>query len=69
MALGNNEYSLIGSSNINCVNQLRMDRRTFVILCELLRTDDKLMKDGLVTIEEQVVTTAWMPDKRMVRVS
>ncbi|TXG74136.1 hypothetical protein EZV62_002715 [Acer yangbiense] len=46
--------SLIGSSNINYVNQLRMDRRTFGILCELLRTDDKLKKDGLVTIEEQV---------------
>ncbi|KAK2663402.1 hypothetical protein Ddye_001976 [Dipteronia dyeriana] len=46
--------SLIGSSNMNCVNQLRMDRRTFGILCELLRTDDKLKKDGLVTIEEQM---------------
>ncbi|TXG57326.1 hypothetical protein EZV62_018639 [Acer yangbiense] len=31
-----------------------MDRRTFGILCELLRTDGKLKKDGLVTIEEQV---------------
>ena len=30
-----------------------MDRRTFGILCELLHTDGKLKKYGLVTIEEQ----------------
>ncbi|KAL5576205.1 hypothetical protein UlMin_017904 [Ulmus minor] len=46
--------SLIGSSDINCVDQLRMNKRTFGVLCELLRADGRVKKDGLVTLEEQV---------------
>ena len=46
--------SIIGSSDTECVNELRMDRRTFGLLCELLRTDGRLKNDGLVSVEEQV---------------
>ncbi|KAK3188336.1 hypothetical protein Dsin_027897 [Dipteronia sinensis] len=46
--------SIIGGRDIDCVNQLRMVRRTIGILCELLRTDGKLKTDGVVTIEELV---------------
>ena len=31
-----------------------MDRRTLAILCELLRHDENIKQDGLVTLEEQV---------------
>ncbi|KAL5569163.1 hypothetical protein UlMin_025738 [Ulmus minor] len=37
--------SLIGSSDINCVDQLRMNKRTFGVLCELLRADGRVKKD------------------------
>ncbi|KAL5572712.1 hypothetical protein UlMin_022309 [Ulmus minor] len=46
--------SLIGSSDINCMDQLRMNKRTFGVLCELLRADRRVKKDGLMTLEEQV---------------
>ena len=46
--------SIIGSSDTECVNELKMDRRTFGLLCELLRTDGRLKNDGLVNVEEQV---------------
>ncbi|XP_021814307.1 protein ALP1-like isoform X2 [Prunus avium] len=46
--------SLIGSSDIKCVNELRMDRRTFGLLCDLLRQDGRVKNDGLVSLEEQV---------------
>ncbi|KAL5538384.1 hypothetical protein UlMin_046122 [Ulmus minor] len=46
--------SLIGSSDINCVDQLRMNKMTFGVLCELLRVDGRVKKDGLVTLEDQV---------------
>ncbi|KAL5564127.1 hypothetical protein UlMin_027291 [Ulmus minor] len=46
--------SLIGSSDINCVDQVRMNKRTFGVLCELLRADGRVKNDGLVTLEEQV---------------
>lgn len=45
--------SIIGS-DIECVNQLRMDKRTFGLLCELLRINKSLKVDGIVSIEEQV---------------
>ncbi|XP_010044171.2 protein ALP1-like [Eucalyptus grandis] len=45
---------LIKSNDLNCVEQLRMDRRTFTLLCELARTIGGLKEDGLVTIEEQM---------------
>ncbi|KAM6546031.1 hypothetical protein CsatB_026767 [Cannabis sativa] len=44
----------IRSGDIECVNELRMDRITFGVLCELLRHNGRLKVDGLVTIEEQV---------------
>ncbi|KAH9722638.1 DDE Tnp4 domain-containing protein [Citrus sinensis] len=45
--------SIIGNSDIQCVNQLRMDRRTFGLLCELLRSRG-LKASRLLAIEEQV---------------
>ncbi|KAH9780788.1 DDE Tnp4 domain-containing protein [Citrus sinensis] len=46
--------SIIGNGDLQCVHQLRMDRRTFGLLCELLRSRGKVKADGLVTVEEQV---------------
>ena len=46
--------SIISYNDIECVNQLRMDRRTFAVLCELLRGTGRLKIDGLVSVEEQV---------------
>ncbi|KAL5570975.1 hypothetical protein UlMin_020572 [Ulmus minor] len=46
--------SLIGNSDINCVDQLRMNKRTFGVLCELLHASGRVKNDGLVTLEEQV---------------
>ena len=45
--------SLLGS-DVHCISQLMMDRRTFSLLCELLRHDAHIKTDGLVTLEEQV---------------
>ncbi|KAH9740756.1 DDE Tnp4 domain-containing protein [Citrus sinensis] len=45
--------SIIGNSDIQCVNQLRMDRRTFGLLCELLRSRG-LKATGSLAVEEQV---------------
>nr|XP_048326716.1 protein ALP1-like [Ziziphus jujuba var. spinosa] len=41
-------------NDVTCISQLRMDRRTFVILCRLLRQDGYVKRDGTVTLEEQV---------------
>ena len=41
-------------SDVFCISQLRMDRRTLAILCELLRHDKNIKKDGLLTLEEKV---------------
>ncbi|TXG58596.1 hypothetical protein EZV62_016425 [Acer yangbiense] len=45
---------LISYNDTECIDQLRMDRRTFAVLCELLRNTGRLKTDGLVCIEEQV---------------
>lgn len=45
--------SLIRESDVTCVSQLRMNRRTFGILYELLRTIGGVKNDGSVTVEEQ----------------
>ena len=45
--------SIIGNNDIQCVNQLRMDRRTFGLLCELLRSRG-LKATGSLAVEEQV---------------
>lgn len=46
--------SIIGNSDIECVNELRMDRRAFGLLCELLRTVGRVKNEGSVSVEEQV---------------
>ena len=46
--------SIIGNGDLQCVHQLSMDRRTFGLLCELLRSRGKVKGDDLVTVEEQV---------------
>ncbi|KAL5550719.1 hypothetical protein UlMin_000895 [Ulmus minor] len=46
--------NIIHQSDIECVNQLRMDRKTFGLLCELLRLQGILKNDGVVSVEEQV---------------
>ena len=45
---------LIRGSDVTCIEQLRMDRHTFAMLCELLRTSGRLKIDGEVGVEEQV---------------
>ena len=45
--------SLLGG-DVHCISQLRMDRRTFSVLCGLLHHDEHIKTDGLVTLEEQV---------------
>lgn len=46
--------SIIGNSDTECVHELRMDRRSFGLLCELLRMDGRIKNDGLVSVEDQV---------------
>lgn len=45
---------LIRHDDVTTVDQLRMDVRSFRLLCALLRNEGKLKEDGLVSIEEQV---------------
>ena len=45
---------MTSNGDIKCVNRLRMDRRTFGLLCELLRSDGRLKMDSVVSINEQV---------------
>ena len=45
---------LIHGSAATCIEQLRMDRHTFTILCELLRTSGRLKVARDVAVEEQV---------------
>ncbi|KAJ9558021.1 hypothetical protein OSB04_012635 [Centaurea solstitialis] len=40
-------------SDVNCINELRMDRNAFAMLCDLLKTRGGLLDDGNITIEEQ----------------
>ena len=46
--------SIIRRNDASCIDQLRMDRRTFGILCELLRNTGRLKANSPVSIEEQV---------------
>ncbi|XP_009359457.1 protein ALP1-like [Pyrus x bretschneideri] len=46
--------SIIGYDDVQCVNQIRMDRRTFHYLCQMLRDHGRVKLDGVVTMEEQV---------------
>ena len=45
---------IITNNDIECICHLRMDRRTFDVLCELLRNTKRLKTDNLVSVEEQV---------------
>ena len=45
--------SLLGS-DVHSISQLRTDRRTFGIIYELLRCDDRIKKYGTFTLEDQV---------------
>lgn len=45
---------LVRESDVACIDQLRMDRRAFAILCELLRTAGQLKVTGNFIIEEKV---------------
>ncbi|TXG67170.1 hypothetical protein EZV62_008445 [Acer yangbiense] len=45
---------IITNNDVECISQLRMDRRTFAVLCELLRNTGRLKTDSLVSVEEQV---------------
>ena len=45
---------LIRGNDVTCIEQLRTNRRTFGILCELLRTTEKLKELRDVMFEEQV---------------
>lgn len=47
-------HRLIGESDRTCVDQLRMDRRTFVVLCNLVRDVGGLVDTRFVTVEEMV---------------
>lgn len=52
--------SIIGN-NIECVNQLLIDKRTFKLLYELLRINRGLKVDGTVSVEEQVCMFIHIP--------
>ena len=45
---------LIYGSDIACMEQLRMDRHTFTMLCSMLRTIGKLKDSKYVDVEEMV---------------
>ena len=43
---------IIGNGEIECVNQLMMDRRNFGLLCELLHIDKRLKMNSVVFVDE-----------------
>ncbi|KAG6418148.1 hypothetical protein SASPL_120347 [Salvia splendens] len=45
---------LVGLTDVDCINNLRMDRNTFGRLCILLRERTSLIDGRWVTVEEQV---------------
>ncbi|GLT71732.1 hypothetical protein SLA2020_437300 [Shorea laevis] len=45
---------LVDCDDLTCVEQLRMNRVAFNILCDLLRTEGKLKNSGSVSVKEQV---------------
>lgn len=49
-----NLYKIIVESDIKCISQLRMDRRTFYILCEMVRDIGGLRGTRNMSIEEIV---------------
>ena len=50
-----NLNELIRESDRKCISELRMDRRTFFILCEMLRDVGGLKATRNMTLEEIVV--------------
>ncbi|VAI61208.1 unnamed protein product [Triticum turgidum subsp. durum] len=53
---GENLYRLIGESDAMCISQLRMDRRTFHILCEMVRDVGGLKGTRKTSLEEIVAS-------------
>lgn len=53
---GENLYKLIGESDAACISQLRMDRRTFHILCEMVRDVGGLRGTRNTSLEEIVAS-------------
>uniref|UniRef100_A0A8I6XKJ1 DUF8040 domain-containing protein n=1 Tax=Hordeum vulgare subsp. vulgare TaxID=112509 RepID=A0A8I6XKJ1_HORVV len=53
---GENLYRLIGESDAMCISQLRMDRRTFHILCEMVRDVSGLKGTRNTSLEEIVAS-------------
>lgn len=53
---GENLYKLIGESDTACISQLRMDRRTFHILCEMVRDVGGLRGTRNTSLEEIVAS-------------
>lgn len=39
------------------LNELRMDRSTFGLLCDVLHQDERVKKDGLVSLDEHLCMT------------
>ncbi|KAI4991935.1 hypothetical protein ZWY2020_040321 [Hordeum vulgare] len=53
---GENLYRLIGESDAMCISQLRMDRRTFHILCEMVRGVSGLKGTRNTSLQEIVAS-------------
>jgi len=53
---GQNLYELISQSDTMCISQLRMDRRTFSILCEMVRDVGGLEGSRNMSLEEIVAS-------------
>jgi transcription initiation factor TFIIIB Brf1 subunit/transcription initiation factor TFIIB len=53
---GQNLYELISESDKMCLSQLRMDRRTFSILCEMVRDVGGLEGSRNMSLEEIVAS-------------
>ncbi|KAF7042562.1 hypothetical protein CFC21_052128 [Triticum aestivum] len=49
-------YQLIGESDVACIQELRMDRRTFHKLCEIVRVTGGLEGTRNTSLEEIVAT-------------
>ena len=46
-------YGLIRESDVNCINDLCMDRRTFSILCKMPRDIDRLSGTRNTSLRER----------------
>ena len=53
-------YQLIRESDISCISELRVDRRTFDVLCEMLRDVASLKSIRNMPLEEMVAAFLYM---------